>query len=147
MSTPIPEGLGKCAICLRTVHQTDSISSVLRGRPPRAYICHQDCKKHLEAQNGPEPQLTQADYMGLAPEPESWIPLDDDRERMREDLRIALKEDFGDLIATVATGGAPVVDDLTVKTQVEPETPSSEPTTSEPSKKAPPAKKDPPDAS
>lgn len=145
MSTPIPEGLGKCGICLRTVHQTDTISSVMRGRPPRAYICHQDCKDHLEAQNGPEPQLTQADYMGMAPEAtlvasdEPWIPNADELEAVRQDMTAALAAD--------ARLGSEVVDDLTVKPQVEPETPSSEPTTPEPPKKVPPAKKDPPDAS
>lgn len=139
MSTPIPEGLGKCGLCHRSIRQTDSIDSIMLGRPPRAYICHQSCKKAKVAKEGPIPQVTQADYMKLAPEtraqldaeaeafpsPQEWVSpgeLDKVREDMMEALRTdghaLLNRDLESLASnadSLKETGVPVGDELVLR--------------------------------
>ena len=154
MSTPIPEGLGKCGLCHRSIRQTDAIDNVMLGRPPRAYICHKSCKKAKEAKEGPLPQLTQTDYLKLAPEPTlvveeppepPWVPDDAELEVVRQDMAAAIKADFTVLteglvppeqIPSLVDVANPPIEDVPVP-EPQVETPLEPPVKKAPAKKAP----------
>lgn len=119
MSVPIPEGLGPCGICHRKISQTSEVTSVMRGFPPRAYMAHKECKKRLEDEaGGPLKQVTQSDYLKLAPEVQA---------KPREGFGIVAGQEFEPL----NLHDYEVVDESSENPQVAPEDPSSEESTKE----------------
>lgn len=57
------EGLGKCPLCWKQIHEATPVNNVTLGNPPRAWVCHQECKTKLLAEKGePTYQYTPGGY-------------------------------------------------------------------------------------
>jgi hypothetical protein len=94
-------GLGKCALCHRTINDATPIRNVTLGRPPRAYLCHAGCAK-----DAPEVVSYTVDGRGQL-EPPYLAPQSSDEVQVVTSLGDFMPE-ISDVVASEPTPAMPV---------------------------------------